>query len=241
MGRRSTVRFLGEVLFLVIVAAISAGLHFGAVEIGLAMAGGFVVVVVTEVAMARDDGREKPRREARRRTTARPREERALDQAAPAPSAVEAPEPMWRDTGLRAPGTPLPARQAMTQPAPEPVEPPASKAPPPPAAPAPEPPPPAPQPVVEPVPVPVPVPEPEPELPTVQPEPQWEPAQPIRWNLFELQSRARAVAGRDAARDEEWSFLFLYLRDFADSSGSLPVDFDSFVRESFAELVGGRT
>ena len=59
----------------------------------------------------------------------------------------------------------------------------------------------------------------------------------IHWNLFELQSRARAIAGRNPGRDEEWAFLFLYLREFSDSSGQLPVDFDGLVRESFADLI----
>ncbi|MGH3048962.1 MAG: hypothetical protein ACRDLK_02310 [Gaiellaceae bacterium] len=48
----------------------------------------------------------------------------------------------------------------------------------------------------------------------------------------------REHAGADPIRDEERTFLLLYLRDFADAAGRLPVDFDSLVRESFGELVG---
>jgi hypothetical protein len=57
------------------------------------------------------------------------------------------------------------------------------------------------------------------------------------WNVFDLQNGARQIAGTDPARDEELSFLLLYLREFADVSGDLSEDFDTFVRESFPELV----
>ena len=58
-----------------------------------------------------------------------------------------------------------------------------------------------------------------------------------RWNVFDLQNRARAIAGRDPARDEELSFLLLYLREFADIGGDLHEEFDTLVRESFPELL----
>jgi hypothetical protein len=58
-----------------------------------------------------------------------------------------------------------------------------------------------------------------------------------RWNIFDLQNRARSIAGADPARDEEFTFLLLYLREFADVAGDLSVDFDGFVRESFPELI----
>lgn len=87
--------------------------------------------------------------------------------------------------------------------------------------------------IVEPVPEPVaaapePEPEPEPE-PTREPEPQM-------WNVWELDRIARGSAGRDRARDEELSYLLVYLRDFANPEGLLPLDFDALVRESFGEL-----
>jgi hypothetical protein len=72
-----------------------------------------------------------------------------------------------------------------------------------------------------------PVPEPAPAAPT--------PA-PREWNLWELERRARDYAG-DAARDEEWTALFVHLRQFADTEGQLPEEFDGLVRESFAELI----
>ena len=59
-----------------------------------------------------------------------------------------------------------------------------------------------------------------------------------RWNVFDLQNRARQIAGRDPARDEELTFLLLYLREFGDIAGDLSDDFDSFVRESFPDLIG---
>jgi hypothetical protein len=60
------------------------------------------------------------------------------------------------------------------------------------------------------------------------------------WNVWDLQSRARALAGRNPLQDEEWAFLLLYLREFASPDGILPGDFDRLVRTSFAQLVGRR-
>jgi hypothetical protein len=61
-------------------------------------------------------------------------------------------------------------------------------------------------------------------------------AQPRRWNLWDLERRARE-AQRDPVRYEEWSFLFVHLRQFATPDGSLPTEFDELVRESFGELL----
>jgi hypothetical protein len=58
-----------------------------------------------------------------------------------------------------------------------------------------------------------------------------------RWNLWELERLARDQAGRDAVRDEERSFLLMYLREFADAEGHLPPEFDGLVRDSFGDLV----
>src|ERR671937_376559 len=58
------------------------------------------------------------------------------------------------------------------------------------------------------------------------------------WNLWELERLARERAGRDPLKDEEWAFLFVYLREFADPDGMLPAHFDGLVRESFADLIG---
>jgi outer membrane biosynthesis protein TonB len=63
-------------------------------------------------------------------------------------------------------------------------------------------------------------------------------AQPRRWNLWDLERRARDEAAQaDPLRYEEWSYLFVHLRQFASPDGSLPTEFDGLVRESFGELL----
>jgi hypothetical protein len=104
--------------------------------------------------------------------------------------------------------------------------------------------------VLHPVPDPEPEPEPEPEpdiLPAAEeelPAPTVVPigvgAAPRQWNLWDLERLTREHAGTDEARDEERSFLLIYLRDFAGADGLLPIDFDGLVRDSFGELVGAR-
>jgi hypothetical protein len=75
---------------------------------------------------------------------------------------------------------------------------------------------------------------PEPALP--EPEPAPAVATPARtWNLWELE-RAVRVAD-DQERQEEWSALFIHLREFANADGDLPVEFDALVRESFAGVL----
>ena len=98
--------------------------------------------------------------------------------------------------------------------------------------------------------------EPEPE-PGPEPEPELEPAaaaepeptvvvplgvgaSPRSWNVWDLERLTRASAGRDAVRDEERTFLLMYLREFAGPDGLLPDDFDGLVRDSFGDLVGAR-
>jgi hypothetical protein len=93
----------------------------------------------------------------------------------------------------------------------------------------------------EPGPEPEPEPEPEPPPPAAEPEPvvALPPrAEPREWNLWELERVTREAAGADAARDEERSFLLMYLREFADPDGMLPVSFDPLVRETFGDLLG---
>ena len=53
------------------------------------------------------------------------------------------------------------------------------------------------------------------------------------WNIWELERIADEAEGYDPARDEERELLVLSLREFADASGDLPVEFDSLVREAF--------
>jgi hypothetical protein len=89
-------------------------------------------------------------------------------------------------------------------------------------------------------------PPPEPE-PQPEPEPEPEPERvvaftpvsdgPRQWNLWELERAARAHAGGDVARDEERSYLLMYLREFAGPDGMLPPDFDGLVRDAFGDVL----
>ena len=105
-----------------------------------------------------------------------------------------------------------------------------------------------PPPAPEPEPERAPEPEPEPEL---EPEPEPEPpppaqtlvtlparGEPREWNVWELERVARETAGADTARDEERSFLLMYMREFADPDGMLPASFDPLVRETFDDVLG---
>lgn len=93
-------------------------------------------------------------------------------------------------------------------------------------------------------------PDPGPE-PDPEPQPQPEPAPaavvpigpgaaPRRWSLWDLERLSREQSGGDPVRDEERTFLLMYLREFADADGMLPIDFDGLVRDSFGDLVGAR-
>jgi len=83
-----------------------------------------------------------------------------------------------------------------------------------------------------------------------EPEPEVEPEEPDRvvaflpandspreWNLWELERAARDHGGDDVARNEERSYLLMYLREFAGPDGTLPADFDALVRESFGDVL----
>jgi hypothetical protein len=109
---------------------------------------------------------------------------------------------------------------------------------------------PEPEPAREPEPAPVlvavpPPLEPEPE-PAPEPEPEPETAvvplvlrdqTPRNWNIWELERLADQMNGDAAA--EERNLLLLHLREFADASGDLPVEFDPLVRDAFgADLAG---
>jgi hypothetical protein len=59
------------------------------------------------------------------------------------------------------------------------------------------------------------------------------------WNVWQLERLLGAQAKPDPERDLERSMLLVYLREFADSDGQLPPDFDDLVRESFADLMHG--
>jgi len=60
---------------------------------------------------------------------------------------------------------------------------------------------------------------------------------PRRWNIWDLERLARAEATAHPERRDEWAFLFVHLRQFANADGELPADFDSLVRESFGSLL----
>jgi hypothetical protein len=93
----------------------------------------------------------------------------------------------------------------------------------------------------------VPDPEPEPEPKPEEEEsdelvprlPQTAQRRPEGWNLWDLELRAKEVAG-DRLRDEEWQALFVSLREFAQPDGTLPSEFDALVQESFGELIARR-
>jgi outer membrane biosynthesis protein TonB len=161
------------------------------------------------------------------------------------------PPPAFAPPAAQAPSPPLeapPPPPALLEPEPEP-EPVAAPVPQPvQQAPAPERPPPERPPLR-----PVPTPPPRPVEPVEPPAPQpvrpaarapevidmrtRVTAQPRRWNLWDLERRARDEAQRDPLRYEEWSYLFVHLRQFATPDGSLPTEFDGLVRESFGELL----
>lgn len=60
---------------------------------------------------------------------------------------------------------------------------------------------------------------------------------PREWNLWELERAARDHATDDVARNEERSYLLMYLREFAGPDGTLPTDFDGLVRDAFGDLL----
>jgi hypothetical protein len=102
-------------------------------------------------------------------------------------------------------------------------------------------------------------PEPEPEpsriaaVPSPPPEPESEPEPepvpkrvvafipanegPREWNLWELERAARDHATDDVVRNEERSYLLMYLREFAGPDGILPTDFDGLVRDAFGDVL----
>jgi len=59
------------------------------------------------------------------------------------------------------------------------------------------------------------------------------------WNVWQLERLLAAQSKPDPERDYERSMMLVYLREFADSDGQLPPQFDALVRESFSDLVHG--
>ncbi len=60
---------------------------------------------------------------------------------------------------------------------------------------------------------------------------------PQRWNIWELERVSRAAPENGDANER--AALLLHLRQFADSDGNLPVEFDGLVRETFGRLLTG--
>ena len=91
-------------------------------------------------------------------------------------------------------------------------------------------------------PEPPPAPEPPPESPPRPPEPSVVSlvsidTRPREWNLWELERAVRGSPAADPERDDERNYLLMYLREFANSNGALPVDFDPLVRDSFGDVL----
>jgi hypothetical protein len=217
--RRSTSRFLLQAAFLIATAATTAALHLGAVAIVLVMAGAFAVVVLGEWLVGREPAERVGPRPAAEQPPEPPPTVRRLVVEQPARTQTAAPPrrpaPAARPSARPGPATASAAAPRL-MPAPARAE--VHPEPRPPRSVAPAPAPARPPPVAPPPPPPVP--------------------ERRRWNIYDLQSRARQRGGRDPARDEELSFLLLYLRELADTAGNLPEDLDLFVRASFADLIG---
>lgn len=224
-------RTLVEAAFLIAVPIVVAVAGFGAITIIGGSALAYLLVLAVEIIESRDPGYT-PRRP--RRT----REPRPAP-AAPEPAAIVEPAAAAKPDHVRVvpreepgPATAAPPEPIAAEPEPEPVV----------VQPEPEP---EPEPAQPPLAA-APEPEPEPESEVVS-EPEASSVVPIgvgaaprRWNLWQLEELVKANAGVDPVVDEERNYLLLYLRDFADPSGELPLDFDGLVRESFGDLVGVR-
>jgi len=206
-------RFLIEAGFIVAVAIVAGVERFSTVTIVLVVGAAWLLVACVEFMTA----------VARKRTGR---------QAAPAPTRPVS-VPATPPVALQPEPEPAPAPDVEPGPAPEPQPEPER----PPVAEPPEPVPSQPRVVA----VPPPPPEPQPEL---EPEPEPEVVSlasrrvgPREWNLWELERIARDRAGDDVARDEERTFLLMYLREFASPEGLLSADFDGVVRESFGDVL----
>jgi hypothetical protein len=212
-------RTLFETAFLIAVPITALALGLGRWRIVGVSAVGYLIVLLIEAAIWRAHPRPdaaKPRRRVPPEPVVAPVPDAQPTVEAVAPVAAAAAEP--------APASivPEPEPEPASEPEPEPVR------------------------VLQPVPDPEPEPEPEPIV--VEPVvvevgavvPIGVGAQPRQWNLWDLERLTRERSSGDAIRDEERSFLLMYLREFAGPDGELPVDFDGLVRDSFGELVGVR-
>jgi hypothetical protein len=217
-------RFAVEAIFLVAVAAVAviAELETGWIVVVMALA--WLLVAVAEWALAH---------RARRATSNESGSEAVSAPLVPEIHHVSVmtldPDPAAQPVLEREAPEPVPEPEPEPEPMPEPVPP------------VPEP---TPEPERPPALIALPPAKPEPEPGTeVEPEPPETvvvlplPAEPHEWNLWELERLARERTGEDPEREEEWAYLFVYLREFATPDGTLPTDFDELVRESFSELL----
>ena len=223
--RRPGLRFLVEAVVIVLTAVLTGLMHLGGFGIAGAVAVVWVIVAVIEYSLSHP----RPRAEPTPLLETLPEQEPVVSEAVrvlprtPEPAAVEPehvavePEPV------------------AVEPEPVAVEPEPVRVEPEPVAVEPEPVAVEPEPVaVEPEPVAV-----EPEPVAVEPEPEPvaaepEPAGAQAWNLWQID---RALRDRGAVTEEQ-EFLLMYLRDYAGPDGSLSVDFDALVRESFGDVLG---
>jgi hypothetical protein len=242
------VRFAIEAAFLLVVAGGAALAKLSPLRIILLMFVAWVLVALIERASSRRSQPSEPHAAgAERRWSWRSRQEEVAEPPAsptaaieehPAPTHVRRLEPqpsqledelaeiLAAETLASAPG-PAVTKRTLDLPG---LEEPEVAPPPPPPEPEPEPKP-APVPVAAPaVPEPVAAPRVEPPAPPAPPQP------PREWNLWDLERLARDQAG-NPRRDEEWTALFVHLRQFAGTDGLLPKEFDGLVRDSFAELI----
>jgi hypothetical protein len=211
-------RFLIEAGFIIAVAVVAGVERFRTVTIVIVMAAAWLVVAAVELVFAW------------KRRAAAQSEQTTPAEASPSASEQEVrPSPAVRV--LRAEESLPDSTPPPPEPEPEPV---------PEEVPAPEPPRPIPQrPRIAAVPPP-PAAKPEPIPPTPEPAAAVVPLSPRRsepreWNIWELERLVRAHSGADVVRDEERSYLLMYLREFASPEGHLSADFDGVVRETFGD------
>jgi hypothetical protein len=206
-------RFLIEAGFIIAVAVIAGIERLSTWWIIAVVAGAWIIVAIVEIVVWA------------RQVVARQPHAVELDAAAESASPVvvpRAPASVTAQPPVESQAEPAPAPEAQREP--EPV-------------PSPE----RPRIVAVPPPPPEPEPQPEPE----EPEPDaarvvaFLPANegPREWNLWELERAAREHAGGDVARNEERSYLLMYLREFAGTDGVLPTDFDGLVRDAFGDVL----
>jgi hypothetical protein len=224
--RRPGLRFLVEAVVIVLTAVLTGLAHLGAWGIGGAVAVVWVIVAVIEYSLSHPRDRTEPATLGATLPDPDPIASevvRVLSRTPEPPDVESEPEPVSEPATAEPEG-----EEELVEPEAVVVEPETQ--------PEPEP---EPEPVaVEPEPEPDPEPEPvavdqEPE-PESEPELEREPEEARVWNVWELDRALRESGGVT----EEREFLLMYLRDYAGPDGSLPVDFDELVRESFGDVLG---